>query len=342
MICLEPHATPEPSRSTLERTRRAALTIRKKGVNYYAQNYGYKMLRDYFNYQRGRVRIVKPLWREINFKALELKGSAKLLLNPADMGFSREFSIYGFREPLNTYAIFNKIARTKPAVLDIGGNLGYFPLLEREAGAKKIVVLEPVPQTFSFLSKTLSDQEEFEYMNMAISDGEDYLSLFSTDQRNMTSFSKSILATHGHVVSEEILAKAISLEDAAVKYPISMIRMDIEGYEYRVLGKKLPDQIKMICMEFHVIPPGTPTKPQAIEFLQKLKEQGFEVTVAINEMIYGYYPIIQHAGLKTAYKLVTRFNSLSRYCPRVEVNPSLNELSNLIPEKGQVHLILER
>lgn len=342
MICLEPSTFPEPSRSILQRARRATQTIRKQGLNYYAQNYAYKLLRDYFNLRRGKIHFTEPVWREINFKALDIKGSARLLLNPSDTGFSREFNLYGFREPLNSHAIFKSVARTKPAVLDIGGNLGYFALLEREAGAKKVIVLEPVPSTFSFLSKTLEGQDQFEVMNAAISDGADFLNLFSTDQRNVTSFSKEILTTHGHTVSEEIRAKAVSLDQAADKYPISMIRMDIEGYEYRVLGKRLPDKIETICMELHIIPPGTPNKDGAIDFLKKLGEQNFKVSVAINEMIYAYYPIIQHLGLKTAYKLVTTVNGLSCYCPQIQVNPSLKELSGMIPEKGQIHLIMQR
>lgn len=333
---------PQPTRSILQRARRATQTIRKQGINYYAQNYAYKLFRDHFNHKLAKVHLTEPVWREINFKALGLKGSAKLLLNPSDTGFSREFSLYGFREPLNTFAISKYVAKTKPVVLDIGGNLGYFPLLENEAGAKKIIAIEPVPVTFSFLSKTLEGKDQFEVMNVAISDGEDHLSLFSTDQRNVTSFSKAILTTHGHKVSEEIRAKAITLDEAASRYPVSMIRMDIEGYEYHVLGKRLPDSIETICMEFHIIPPGTPTKKQALEFLKRLGEQNFKVSVAINEMIYGYYAVIQHLGLESAYKVVTMLNGLSQYCPRVQVNPSFEELSGMIPEKGQVHLIMQR
>ncbi len=342
MIFLEPSTFPEPSRSFLQRARRATQTIQKQGLNYYAQNYAYKLLRDYFNLQRDKIHFVKPVWREINFKALDIKGSARLLLNPSDTGFSREFNVYGFREPLNSRAIFKSVKRTKPAVLDIGGNLGYFALLEREAGAKKVIVLEPVPSTFGFLSKTLEGQDQFELMNAAISDGADFLNLFSTDQRNVTSFSKAILTTHGHKVSEEIRAKAISLDKVAEKYPISMIRMDIEGYEYRILEKRLPDKIETICMELHIIPPGTPNKEGAIAFLKKLGEQNFKVSIAINEMIYAYYPIIHHLGLKTAYEVVTTLNALSQYCPQVQVNPSAKELSDMIPEKGQIHLIMQR
>ena len=331
---------PEASRGVAQKARRAVRTIEKQGINYYIQNYFYKLLRNYFNYQRRRVNFTEPLWREINFKALEVEGSAKLLLNPSDTGFSREFYVYGFREPLNTFAIFKSIQKNKPVVLDIGGNLGYFPLVENEAGAKKVMVLEPVPITFSFLAKTLKGFKQLEPFNVAISDGPDFLTLYSTEERNMTTFSKLMLTVNRHEVSEELHAKAVTLQEIAQKEPIAMIRMDIEGYEYHVLGNRLPDTIKTICVELHVIPPYD--KPQAIQLLKKLNEQSFSVSVAINEMIYGYYPIIQHLGLKTAYKLVTSINYLSRYCPHVKVNPTSEELNGMIPQKGQIHLILQR
>jgi FkbM family methyltransferase len=324
----------------IQRARRAAKTIQKQGLNYYMQNFSYKLLRNYFNLKRGKIQFTTPVWREINFKALGIEASARLLLNPLDEGFSKEFGVYGFREPLNTFAIFNSVAKAKPVVLDIGGNLGYFPLVEYEAGAKKVIVLEPVPSTFGFLSKTLKGIEQIETLNVAVSDGANFLKLYSANERNVTSFSKSMLTVMGHVVSEEFSARAVTLYDVADKYPIALVRMDIEGYEYNILANRLPDKIKTICVELHVLPPYN--KTDAIELLQKLNEQNFRVSVAINEMIYGYYPIVQHAGLKTAYKLVTFLNAHVRYCPRFQVSPSSKELSDMIPEKGQIHLILQR
>jgi FkbM family methyltransferase len=324
----------------IQRARRAAQTIQKQGLNYYMQNFSYKLLRNYFNLKRRKIQFIRPVWREINFKALGIEASARLLLNPLDEGFSKEFGVYGFREPLNTFAIFNSVAKAKPVVLDIGSNLGYFPLVECKAGAKKVLALEPVPSTFSFLSKTLKGFERLETLNVAVSDGADFLKLYSTNERNVTSFSKSMLTVMGHAVSEEFCSRAVTLDDVADEYPIAMVRMDIEGYEYHILANRLPDKIETICVELHVIPPYD--KVHAFELLQKLNQQNFRVSVAINEMIYGYYPIVQRFGLKTAYKLVTSLNAHVRYCPRVQVNPSFKELSDMIPEKGQIHLILRK
>ena len=137
------------------KVRRAIATIRSKGLIYYSQNYFKKRLNQRFIAKMQCGTIGDDAWRDINFKALNLNCSARLLLNPLDVGFSREFNAYGFREPLNTFAFFCQVAKKKPVVLDVGGNLGYFALVELQAGAKKVVVVEPVPSTFSFLAKTL-------------------------------------------------------------------------------------------------------------------------------------------------------------------------------------------
>ena len=101
------------------------------------QTYSHAVPYKFFRAKKNKVHFAEPIWRDINFKALNLDASAKLLLNPLDEGFSKEFYLYGFREPLNTFAIFNNVTKSQPIVLDVGGNLGYFPLVELAAGARR-------------------------------------------------------------------------------------------------------------------------------------------------------------------------------------------------------------
>jgi FkbM family methyltransferase len=323
-----------------EKVQRAINTIPLKGFRYFAQTYPNALLYKYFVAKKNKVHLTEPIWRDLNFKALNLNGSAKLLLNPLDDGFSKEFYIYGFREPLNTFAIFNTVAKSRAVVLDIGGNLGYFPLVELKAGARKVITVEPVPSTFAFLSKTLKGFNQTELLNVAISDRQCALELYVGANLNVTSTSKSLLTSSGQILSEEICVDATTIADMADQNPITMVRMDVEGYEYRILASDIPDQIKIICVELHVIPPYD--RIQAIKLLQNLSEKNFKVSVAINEMNYGYYPIIQHFGLKAAYKWAISLNSHARDCPNVQTNLSLNELSNRIPEKTVMHLLLQR
>ncbi|TRO54959.1 FkbM family methyltransferase [Candidatus Bathyarchaeota archaeon] len=320
--------------------KRAINTIQSQGFSYFVQNYSHAVPYKFFRAKKSKIHFTEPIWRNINFKALNLEASAKLLLNPLDDGFSKEFYLYGFREPLNTFAIYNTVAKTRPVVLDVGGNLGYFPLVELAAGAKKVIAVEPVPSTFALLSKTLTDFDRAELLNIAISDRNQALRLYVGAKRNVTSTSKSLLTSTGHIVAEEINIDALTLASMAKKYPITMVRMDVEGHEYRILANDLPNQIRTLCVELHIIPPYD--KPQAVGLLQSIAEQKFDISIAINEMNYGYYPIIQHCGLKSTYKLATSLNSRLQDCPKIQTGLSFDELVNQLKEGTVIHLLLQR
>jgi FkbM family methyltransferase len=322
------------------RMQRMVKKIEAQGLTVYAESFALKYLNKMYVFEKNHAQIEVGSWRKINFKALGLYGSAQLLLNPQDAGFSKEFSVYGFREPLNTYAIFNYVAKNKPAVLDIGGNVGYFPLVELAAGAKQVIVVEPVASTYSYLSKTLKRYKQVQLFNLAISDRSGLLTLYVAEQRNVTSSSKQIITNSGRAVLEEITSKADTIESMAEKYPFNMIRMDVEGHEYRILNGKIPDQVTAINIELHVIPPYS--KALATKLLEKLYSQNFKATVAIKEMSYGYYPLIKGLGLKTTYKLATTILSKIPSCPNVQTNLSLKELINQVPKKAVIHLLLER
>jgi hypothetical protein len=59
-------------------------------------------------------------------------------------------------------------------------------------------------------------------------------------------------------------------------------------------------------------------------------------------MNYEYYELIQRVGLKNAYKLATTFGSQSVIRSCIQVNPSFDDVVNMMPTEGQIHLLLER
>jgi FkbM family methyltransferase len=322
------------------KVRRAIATVRSQGIAFYAQSYMKKRLSKNFLRKKEDAKLNCDSWKEINFKALGLHGQAKLLLNHEDTGFSREFNVYGFREPLNTCAIFQSVEKWKPTVLDIGGNLGYFTLVELTAGAKKVISVEPVKSTFNLLTKNLENYKEAEPLNVAISDSKENLKLYVGKDRNITSSFKELFVNTGHSLDYEITAKTETLQSMAEKYPINMIRMDVEGHEYRILTERIPDQIDTINVELHVLPPFK--KDSAVELLRCLAAQNFHAHAAINEMNYEYYDFVEKFGLKSGYMLASTFGSHLKVRPRMQVDPSFGEVVNSIPEKGQIHLMLER
>ena len=311
------------------------------GVLSFAQRFSLQLMEEYYNLRKGTVKIANEIWRKINFSALNLHfdSESRLLLNPVDEGFSKEFYLYGFREPLNTFAIFNKIKQKKPFVLDIGSNLGYFPLVELQAGAKHVIAVEPVPLTFSFLSKTLEKYENATSFNVAMSDKEEMLRLYVAKKFNVTSSQPELLKDGGHEIFKEITIHALPLSNLAEKFPIDLIRLDLEGHEYFMLGGDIPDRINTICMELHVIPPFG--RDHVRKLFKNFKRHGFRLSLVIDEMPRGFYPLVSNLGLEETYKLINSFKRKNLSGISYELDVDFDTFANNI-NRGIVHLILEK
>ena len=105
-----------------------------------------------------------------------------------------------------------------------------------------------------------------------------------------------------------VLTRAVPVSAIAEDYPVSMIRIDVEGYEYKILGGRIPSQIETICMELHK-PYGI---PRAVRFLNHLRDEGLEDVISINGMMKGYYPMIKHIGLNRTYKITRALKGADR------------------------------
>ena len=64
-----------------------------------------------------------------------------------------------------------------------------------------------------------------------------------------------------------------------------MLRMDIEGYEYKIL-KDIPKQISLINVELH------PRNYDVKESCQRIVDQGFSIEYFIGDIPFGFYPLI--------------------------------------------------
>jgi len=92
-------------------------------------------------------------------------------------------------------------------------------------------------------------------------------------------------------VSEpNIRVRGVSLSTMIAKLGLQdlkniMLRMDIEGYEYKVL-KGIPMQISLINVELH------PSNYDVKEFCQRTVDQGFSIEHFIGDITFSFYPLI--------------------------------------------------
>jgi len=145
----------------------------------------YKPLAYLFYAYAERQRV--PYEREINLRALGIdsKTPIKLVLNPFDKGFSKEFSLFGFREVLNSLLVYYVVRKYRPCVIDVGANLGYYVALEVIAGAEKIIAIEPIPLTYLYLRKNVRTYGNVMALNVAVANRDGEVNMTVSDSFNL-------------------------------------------------------------------------------------------------------------------------------------------------------------
>jgi FkbM family methyltransferase len=320
--------------------RKITEAYKSDGFRTFAKRSAYTLLKRGVYFRTTRLNLDGQVSKKIDLSPLDLECSGELFVNPRDVGFSKEFFIYGFREPLNTMVLYKTVEKKKPLVLDIGSNIGYFPIVELEAGAKHVIAVEPLPPSYSYLTKNLRGYKNVTTLNMAVSDKKEDLKLYIPNARNNTSSSTALILNSGLKIVKEVTVKALPVSAIAEQYPIEMLRMDVEGHEYKILSNKIPDTVNTISIELHILPPYG--KKEAAKLLRRLGEQGFLATFVINEMKYGFYPFIKLLGLKRTYQYGNRLIEGSLEGPNIRKNINLKQLADEIQEKSIIHLNLER
>ena len=269
----------------------------------------YKPLAYLFYAYAKRQRV--PYKREINLRALGIdsKKPIKLILNPSDKGFSKEFSLFGFREVLNSLLVYYIVRKYRPCVIDIGANLGYYVALEVIAGAEKIIAIEPIPLTYFYLRKNVRTYGNVVTLNVAVADRDGEVNMTVSDGFNLAHVTGESQDAPVYPESN-IRVRGVSLSTLIAKLGFQnfkniMLRMDIEGYEYKVL-KDIPKQISLINVELH------PSNYDVKEFCQRIVDQGFLIEYFIGDIPFGFYPLINAFGpriikyLKPYYTVVKK------------------------------------
>ncbi|MBI2857825.1 MAG: FkbM family methyltransferase [Chloroflexi bacterium] len=243
-------------------------------------------------YCLNRVFLPKP---RKGYLVRNILGS-KMYLDLADPGVSRELIADGVREVISVASVMKEL-REGQAVVDVGGNIGYYALLEsRQVGPRgKVYAIEPVPANRELLRRNieLNGLSNIEVHELAISDRNGVLPINLTRQRNwhsLSSFQGSVM-DHGSM-GRKLPVQTVTLDDFLKDKPYpAAIRMDAQGHEYEIfkgmkgiLEKRLP---LTIFIEFHF---GLLKRQKSTEILGTLKGNVFRIAeVAIEARVMGRY-----------------------------------------------------
>ncbi len=157
----------------------------------------------------------------------------KMRLDLQTSGLSRTLFVYNSREILDTYLVQQVISGSMQ-VLDIGGNIGYYALLEaQQLGiGGRVYALEPDPRNLELLRQNIVLNSWLNRVNVfpyAASDHNHKDSFYLAERTNVSGFVK----TKNTIGQVEVDYRR--LDDEPWINKIDFIRMDLEGYECHVL-----------------------------------------------------------------------------------------------------------
>ncbi|MHA1265173.1 MAG: FkbM family methyltransferase [Candidatus Helarchaeota archaeon] len=205
-----------------------------------------------------------------------------------EKGIIWQILLFGKREPSATdFLIQSNFLKRGDVVLDIGANIGYYALLESKlVGSEgKVYAIEPVSSNYNLLkiniklNKLINNIEAF---HIAFGEKNETKTIYVSSVCNWSSLEKH--ENVEYLSQEKIRVKTVDSFLKNHEKP-KLIRMDTEGYEYKILkGMKetLKEDIKLF-IEIH----GSILKKNEInEIIELLKFYGFKPKLAIWE-----YPV---------------------------------------------------
>lgn len=245
----------------------------------------------YFIKQHGILKALKGIllyhYRALKLLRLDLSqehtikvNECTLTLIPNDKGISERLLLFNVHEPLVTKLLI-RVLKEGMTCLEVGGNLGYYAVLESKiVGDKgKVIAIEPSPRNFSYLKHNLEQQNRsnYEVYNFACGDQEGEVKFLVSDKSNrcMVIENGEEIPSDLEVIKIPIKKLDIFLKEKGIE-KIDFIRMDVEGYEMNILegAMKLLTKFKPIMLvEVHKMIMGDDLTKK---FFNELKTIGYE------------------------------------------------------------------
>ena len=222
----------------------------------------------------------------VNLNKIGINKEFKFNIIKEDEGLSKQLTAFRFREPLNWKNYYDYV-ESKDIVLDIGANIGLFSILSCKA--KEIICVEPVEECMPILKKNLENNNmEAIIINKAVGEN---VKIEKAEHINLSKVSDN-----------GVLVESETLKELCDKHNPTLLRMDVEGYEYEILKEGIPACIKKICLEFHTDLLGN---EKVIELINIFEKNNFKIDIMIEDLplrLYPYYNFLKLTGL---IKLIT-------------------------------------
>jgi len=199
-----------------------------------------------------------------------------------DEGISRDLFLFKKREHLSIDFLQNQnFINRGGTALDIGGNIGYYALLESSlVGPEgKVYAVEPVSSNLNILKKNieLNGVKNINVFKIAMGKEKKNVEIYVSNQSNRSSF----IVRSGTVYTKKEKVEMTTVDDFVSEHKIKpdFIRMDVEGYEKEIIQgmrKTLLDRPKLF-IEIH---PNEIGREELKQMFLTMLESGYgQVTV---------------------------------------------------------------
>jgi len=176
---------------------------------------------------------------------------------------------------LQTHSIYSKILDSDSLVIDLGANLGQFSEAITREFKCSCYAIEAAPSLYS----KLPENGLVKNFNYAISDRNEPLKFYISDNIESNSISQEVASSHG--IQGEVSVDGITLETFLNNQRIELVdllKIDIEGAEEAVFNSTRDTtlcNVKQISIEFHDFIPGSISSEEVNKITNRLKKLGF-------------------------------------------------------------------
>ena len=165
-----------------------------------------------------------------------------MILDLNDPGLSRALMLFRTRE-VDHKLMLERIVRPGMRIFDIGGNIGYYALMELTllAGSGQLIAVEPVPQNVALLKRNLrlNGYDDVPVVEAAVSNISSKKTFHLSRQSNLGTFHPTGAAT---LTGDTMDVETVTVPMLAERFgPPDLLRMDVEGHEVEILDGMLED-----------------------------------------------------------------------------------------------------
>jgi FkbM family methyltransferase len=206
----------------------------------------------------------------------------KLIFKAASFLFKYAFPFYKFfyyrfksKQDAFEIQLMKNLIKKGDHVLDIGANIGFYSgIMSNLVGENgKVHCFEPDELNFKYLSKSINGKKNVELIKKAVAENDGHIEIYTSDVINV----EHTIYKPVHFDSSYSVEKTSIDNYVQQKFPVSFIKMDIQGAELKALeGMKqtlLTNNDAVLMTEVHpyFLLNSDTTPNQMIEFIQSLE-----------------------------------------------------------------------